>query len=192
LMKTQDSLIEDCYIYGSLNAGIQAGAEAYWNEGPQVRNLVIRNCTFEDIDSPCIDIGFFNSTKSRDFTNIVIEGNTFLTGGRITPWWDTPQGAGVRLRNVDGAIVRNNIFDGIWNTNIIVQYSRNVEINNNIFRNAHQQSPPVDARNDGNDKSAIVWIDDAYNISFSNNIIENWGFYGSQLVKLTESATNIH
>ena len=45
---------------------ILVGPEFYWGEAPGVRNLVIRNNRFVNIDGSSIDIGSHPSEASRD------------------------------------------------------------------------------------------------------------------------------
>lgn|GEM_PF-4972766 len=66
--------------------GIQAGAEMYWDEGPQTLNLMVRGSIFENIDTASVDVDLFadGSATSLDCEQIVIGDNVFRHNGQRT------------------------------------------------------------------------------------------------------------
>jgi hypothetical protein len=111
LVKTSDSIIENNTFYNTHMTAILVGPEFYWGEGPAVRNLIIRNNRFINIDGCSINIACFDSDNSYDNRNILIEGNTFENYG-VNGGVDLSgkQGTAVLVRNADGVIIRNNKF----------------------------------------------------------------------------------
>ena len=111
LVKGSDALIENNTFYNTHMTSILAGPEFYWGEGPTVRNLVIRNNRFMNIDGSSINLGCHHSDESFDNRNILIEGNTFEGYGNLGGIsLAGKQGTAVLIRNADGVIVRNNTF----------------------------------------------------------------------------------
>lgn len=198
LIKSRNALIENCTIYDSPSPGVQAGAEMYWNEGPQTLNLIVRGCTFENIDTAAVDVGLFadGSETSLDCKNILIENNVFRNNGRRTTarswmkWGYGPQGVGVRLRNTDGAIIRNNVFINTPGPNIVVQYCRNIVITGNTFTRTHGRAINADPA-EVPDKSAVILIDHASAVSLSGNILTKPRPLFKHFVVVTPSCTNV-
>ena len=198
LIKSRNALIEDCTIYDSHSPGIQAGAEMYWDEGPQTLNLTVRGCTFENIDTAAIDVGLFadGSDTSLDCKHIVIENNVFRNNGQRTtarPWmkWGYgPQGIGIRLRNTDGAVIRNNVFINNPGPNIVVQYCRHVVITGNAFAKTHGGAINADPA-EVSDKSAVILIDHATSVSLSGNTLTKPGPFFKHFIAVTPSCTDV-
>jgi autotransporter-associated beta strand protein len=192
LLKSPNSLIESNYFHGSPMPGIQCGTETYWHGGPQLINLTIRGNTFEDIGDPALDLGIFTSNNSFDCTNILIEGNTFINNGQHAPYGTfSPRGCAVRVRNANGVIIRNNVFDNNWaGANIVVQRAKNVQILNNLFKNTHQHYWS-DWNNYGVDYSGLIYVDAAQIVTLSGNLVTNMGPYGTRLISMTSTASNL-
>jgi hypothetical protein len=138
LVKTSDSVIEGCTFYNTHMTAILAGPEFYWGEAPAVRNLVIRNNRFVNIDGSSINLGCHASDHSFDNRNILIEGNTFEKYGALGGVGIAGrQGTAVLIRNADGVIIRNNTFGPPAPTAppgakpLVVEVSRNVSIKGN-------------------------------------------------------------
>ena len=138
LVKTSDSLIENNTFYNTHMTAILAGPEFYWGEAPAVRNLVIRNNHFVNIDGSSINLGCHNSANSYDNRNILIEGNTFENyGAKGGVGISGKQGTAVLIRNADGVVVRNNKFGPPAPTAprdakpLLIEVSRNVAVKGN-------------------------------------------------------------
>ena len=184
LVKSHDAVIEDSTIYDS-HYGLQAGTETYWSEGPALLNLTVRRCTFENVDAPALDIGIFDSRASRDCRNIVVENNVFRANGQRRNRY--PQGVGLRLRNVDGAVVRGNRFEDNPGANLIVQDARNVVVENNIFVRPNGRKI-VSKDMDG---SAVVWLDHVDHVRLSGNVVQRPGAAMKSLVGTTDSVADV-
>ena len=161
------------------------GTETYWSEGPQLLNLTVRRCTFENVDAPALDIGIFDSRASRDCRNVVVENNVFRANGQRRNRY--PQGVGLRLRNVDGAIVRGNRFEENPGANLIVQDARNVVVENNVF--VHPNGRRIDSKD--MDGSAVVWLDHVEHVRLSGNVVQRPGAAMRSLVGVTDSVTDV-
>lgn len=183
LVKSHDALIEDSTIYDS-HYGLQAGTETYWSEGPQLLNLTVRHCTFENVDAPGLDIGIFDSRASRDCRNILVENCVFRANGQRRNRY--PQGVGLRLRNVDGAVVRGNRFEDNPGANLIIQDARNVRVENNVF--VHPNGRKIDSKD--MDGGAVVWLDHADHVQLSGNVVQRPGPAMRTLVSATDSVTD--
>ena len=111
LVKGAAAVIEDNTFYNTHMTAILAGPEFYWGEAPAVRNLVIRNNRFTNIDGASINLGCHHSEESRDNKNILIEGNVFEHyGARGGIGIVGKQGTAVLIRNADRVTVQNNSF----------------------------------------------------------------------------------
>jgi len=145
LIKTSDTLIENNVFHDTAMTAILAGPEFYWDEGPAVRHLVIRNNRFENISGSSIFVAAHttqsefpphdtrahplpDSLVNRDIT---IEGNTFTGYGHFKLGIAGKQGAPIYLRNVDGAVIKNNKIgspdpDCPGGDRIVIEASRDV------------------------------------------------------------------
>ncbi|BDI29054.1 hypothetical protein CCAX7_11050 [Capsulimonas corticalis] len=198
LVKSAKSLtITGCNILGGDQDGIEAGMETYWGEGPQCKNVTIKNNTFSDMDGCSVDIGIFAtngpSGLSHDQTNIDIENNLFQNGGQHAVWNDVmPRGIALRLANASGATVKNNTFKNFSNANIAVLTSDNVNITGNNFVNPHQTALPVNRSQGAVDPGAVIWIDNSQNVSLSNNVVFSPGSHETALAEATANNSGIN
>ena len=138
LVKAPDSVIEGNTFYDTHSAAVLAGPEFYWGEAPPIRNLVVRNNRFVNVDVSNIYIGAFDSEASRDNRAIVIEGNTFEGCGRqAVTHKQGLRGNAVWVRNADGVKIRGNTFGPPAPSAppgakpLVVEASRNVSIKGN-------------------------------------------------------------
>jgi autotransporter-associated beta strand protein len=168
---------------------IFCAAETFWHGGPAPRNLTIVNNTFSDIDVAAIEVEVRASTALGACTNILISGNYFTNCGAHVPFSDGVygprtdiRGAGVCLRNVVGAVVTNNLFDGNWGPPVVIQMSSNVQVVNNTMVNTHQHYWS-DWNNYGADMAAEISLaSSSQAIVISGNLVNNMGIYGTSLV----------
>ena len=126
-LKAPNCTVENCTFSASFQSAVSACPEWYFEEGPTIRNLTVRNCTFTGCNHFNIDIGAASYTgvpgadttkretpenTSHDSTNILIENNTF-TGYGTTPSvfeWTSPVGPAMRLTNAAQVVLRGNRF----------------------------------------------------------------------------------
>jgi hypothetical protein len=119
-LKAQNCLIEGCHFRDCSQPALHAASEWFFQEGPPIRNLTIRNNTFVNCNHSNIEIGACPSTgdnterksgPSRDSRNILIEGNTFSNYGAwpsVHPYW--PIGDAIRVQNARAVTIRSNTF----------------------------------------------------------------------------------
>ncbi|BDI32715.1 hypothetical protein CCAX7_47660 [Capsulimonas corticalis] len=180
------------------SAGLELNAETAWHGGPATSGLTIKNNTFRNIDVQSIDCTVRVSTASNLCNNIDIEGNTFLNGGSHAPFSDglySPvndiRGGGIRLGNASAATIKNNTFTSMWGPPVILQYSNNVQVTGNLFKNTAQQTWS-DFNSYGIDMGSVVNIANSQNITLAQNLVSNFGPYGTSLVKTTGTTSGIN
>ena len=153
-LKAANCTVENCTFSDSFQPAISAAPEWYFEEGPTIRNLVVRRCTFTDCNHFNIDVGAAPNTgvpgadpnaaqtpenTSHDSTNILIENNTFTGYGTVPSVfaWTYPVGAAVHVTNADHVIIRGNTFGPLAEAaptgtqKIQIKDSADVKITNN-------------------------------------------------------------
>jgi hypothetical protein len=122
LIKASDTLVENNVFHDTAMTSILVGPEFYWDEGPAVRHLTIRNNRFENISGSSIFVAAHTTEgefpqhravarpvpESLDNRDMTIEGNTFTNFGHFKLGIAGRQGVPIYLRNVDGAVIRHN------------------------------------------------------------------------------------
>ena len=126
-LKAPECTVENCAFSASFQSAVSACPEWYFEEGPTIRNLTVRNCTFTGCNHFNIDIGAAPYTgvpgadtkaretpenTSHDSTNILIEGNTFTGYGTVPSVfaWTSPVGSAIRITNAAHVVLRGNRF----------------------------------------------------------------------------------
>ena len=120
-LKAANCTVENCFFTHSWQPAISAASEWYFEEGPPIRNLVLRGNQFYNCHHSNIEVGaapgtgydqaFGPMSPSRDSTNILIEGNYFAGygGGKsVFGYW--PIGNAIRVQNARQVVIRNNTF----------------------------------------------------------------------------------
>lgn len=124
LIKASRAVIEDNVFHDTNMTAILAGPEFYWDEGPSIQSLIIRNNVFENVSGSSIFVGSHTSQSefqqtdagghswpaSHDNHDVRIEGNTFKFFGHYSQGVAGKQCVPVYLRNVDGAQISGNKF----------------------------------------------------------------------------------
>lgn len=200
LIKSRHALIEDCVFHDAHMPGIQAGAEMYWDEGPQTLDLTVRGCTFDNIDCPGLDVGLHadGSDQSYDCRNILIERNTFRHAGTLTtarPWMKYgyfPMGVGVRVRNAVGVVIRDNTFEDCAGPNIVVQYCRQVEIRGNRFKATHGREIAAPDPAQIGDPGAVIWLDQVEGAVLRDNLLSEPGRWFKRLLGVSERCRDVN
>ncbi|MDR3708837.1 MAG: glycosyl hydrolase family 28-related protein [Capsulimonadaceae bacterium] len=113
LVKASNSIIENNVFYSQHMPAILAGPEFYWEEGPNVKNLTIRNNRFENMYVPAVRVGCIASDTSMDNENILIENNDFEVNGPTGVVNARMAGAAICITNTKGAVIHNNRFTRI-------------------------------------------------------------------------------
>ena len=153
-LKAANCTVEGCSFRDSFQSAVSAAPEWYFEEGPTIRNLIVRDCQFIGCNHYNIDIGAAPYTgvpsadttatetpenTSHDSTNIVIEDNTF-TGYGTTPSvfeWSSPVGPAIRITNAAHVMIRHNTFGPLSEIapkdtpKVLVQHSNDVQLMNN-------------------------------------------------------------
>ena len=142
-LKANNCLVENCSFSGSYQPAVSAAPEWYFEEGPTVRHLVVRNNTFQ-----CAITATSKSDRtirrspapSRDTVDVLIEGNHFENYGAHASVFAKyyPVGNAMRVQNAKDVTIRNNDFGRPAPTappgvpKLIVKNSDHVVIENNI------------------------------------------------------------
>lgn len=126
-LKAANCTVEGCTFYASFQSAVSAAPEWYFEEGPAMRNLIVRDCKFIGCNHYNIDIGASPQTGvpgadmntvtptadiGHDSTNILIEGCTFTGYGTIPSVfeWSSPVGPAIRISNADHVALHGNSF----------------------------------------------------------------------------------
>ncbi len=126
-LKAANCTVEGCTFRSSFQPAISAAPEWFFEEGPAIRNLTVRNCTFTDCNHANIDIGAAPCTGvpgadpgevqapeniSHDSANILIEGNSFTGYGAVPSVfaWTWPVGPALHVTNAAHVMIRGNTF----------------------------------------------------------------------------------
>ena len=120
-LKARNCTVENCTFSNAWQPAISAAAEWYFQEGPPIRDLTVRNNRFVHCNHSNIEIGASpgsgygvepsgDGAPAHDSTSILIEGNTFEHYGAhqqsVFPYW--PIGNAIRVQNASKVIIRNN------------------------------------------------------------------------------------
>ena len=120
-LKARNCTVENCTFSNSWQPAISAASEWYFQEGPPIRNLTVRNNRFVRCNHSNIQIGAspgsgyrvepsVSGAPAHDSTDILIEGNTFEDYGAqqqsVFPDW--PIGSAIRVQNALHVVIRNN------------------------------------------------------------------------------------
>jgi nitrous oxidase accessory protein NosD len=132
LIKTRNVLIENNLIEKSIGTGIHVGAEAGWGEGVTSADITIRNnkiidCggnagTINGTSGIAFNIDTKNPTAIGAHKRITIENNLIV---------GSPKLKGISISNAENVVIRQNQFQQC-NPNIFIQYSKNIEIVQNV------------------------------------------------------------
>ena len=121
-LKAKNCTVEGCTFFDSWQPALSAFAEWYFQEGPPIRNLTVRNNRFLNCNHSNIEIGANPSSgyekptgvpgTSRDTTNILIEGNYFADYGGYKSVFKNyyTTGDAIHVQNAKGVVIRRNVF----------------------------------------------------------------------------------
>jgi len=170
LVKGDGCDIENNLIDGATVAGIAVAPEFGGPEGipshfTTIKNNVIENCGYR-----------------RDV------GNSLCAGIDITFSFGTNFISG--KNSLQDIAVQNNTFNNNAGLNLKVQNAQWVSVFNNASISSHQQTNVANGTNQfdpGND----IWVGQSNCVSFANNTSAGMGIYGSNLITVDSSATNV-
>jgi hypothetical protein len=167
LIKADDGLIEGNTIERSTLAGILVAPQLTWNESCYSRNLIIRNNVLRD----CCR---FRERDSWYPAALVIKG-------------DAPdhEGLGYGHRNIQ---ISGNRFEDQDGMSISAAQVEGLDIRDNQF--IRPQVHPSEAGADhGYDPTTLIGIDQAINVGFSGNRVEDAGANLQHLLTLSPTVT---
>lgn len=122
-LKANNCTVEGCTFFNSWQPALSASAEWYFQEGPPIRNLTVRDNRFLNCNHSNIDMGANPSSgydkptgvppNSRDSRNILIENNYFADFGSYKTsvfgkYWTV--GDAIHVQNAKGVVIRRNTF----------------------------------------------------------------------------------
>ena len=169
LLKGSDGLVENCTVAGGSMGGIIIFPEAvYWNDSDFARNLVIRNNTLRDDDY----WQMADAPRAGAMTIAAYEHGRFV-----------PLPGGHRQILVEG-----NTFEDDDGTNLLLSSAIGVTVRNNRFVRPMQQ-PTTRATALGIDPTALVWVTECQDVTFSGNILVDPGPYLKKEIEATSTAT---
>lgn len=168
LLKAPNGVVENNTVDGSTIGGIVLLAEpAIWQEAGFSENVVIRNNTVRD--------------TGRQFTR----PSNPVTGGIVIA-----AGQGFVGRHHANITIEENTIDSIAGPGVIVSLADGVQINSNHFIDSNEFFTNSGEAL-GIDPSAIVWIDDAEDVSLLGNTARNLGQWNDNLVRASSNTANL-
>lgn len=115
LVRASHSLIENNQFHDTIAAGIVIGPDFFWDEGPAVNDVLIRNNTFQNISGSNVLV------EGVGTSNVTITGNRFIDYGRF----------------------RHGIM-GNGSTPVLVQHVAGIAVTGNGFSaHAHEAGSPI-------------------------------------------------
>jgi hypothetical protein len=169
LLKADDGTVSDSVLEGTLAAGIVLSTEMNWAEAGYSRRVTVRGNTLRNCGRHTIGI---------------LGGQA---GGMVVT------STGMQGQGHDKITIRNNIFENIDLTNLVVRWARNVEIRDNLFI-----GPLLKPSSTGDigtpfgiDGRAVIWIDESDGVTLSGNKIINPGARMKSGLAVSPTATDV-
>jgi hypothetical protein len=169
LLKADDGSLTNNIVERTPGAGIVLSTELNWAEAGYSRKVTIEG----------------NTLRSCGFLNVAALGEQ--AGGLVVTSTGMEGHGHAEIR------IRNNTFENIDLTNIIIRHARDVIISDNKFINPlHRTSSTGDiGKPFGIDGQAIVWIDDSERITLSGNQVIKPGPYARSGLSVSTSAEEV-
>ena len=190
-LKAPNCTVDHCRFVDSWQPAISAAPEWYFQEGPAIRNLTIRdnqfyNCNHSNIEIGASPVAGYDHPAgtvfpSRDSADVLIEGNYFAGYGGypsvFSKYW--PTGDAIRVQNARHVTIRHNTFGppapGAPKVDrILVSNSQDVVTADNEGLMVYPPAPlpahslPVDA----SQERRLAWFRDA-----KFGMFIHWGLY---------------
>lgn len=108
MLKAAHSIIENSLFYNTPMGGIIIGPEFFWDEGPPVQDIIIRNNIFKNVSGTNVLILPGAGHQMRYNTRITVTGNNFDDYGWYKHGIMGEAGKAVILQNVSGGNVSGN------------------------------------------------------------------------------------
>ena len=108
LIKASHSLVENSLCHDTVMAGIIIGPGFFWDEGPEVKDVTIRDNIFKNVSGPNILVQNGGSPTAPAITGITITGNQFLDYGRFRHGVDVGSGVPILLQKTTNPSLSRN------------------------------------------------------------------------------------
>lgn len=169
LLKADEGTVTNNIVERTPGAGIVLSTELNWAEAGYSRKVTIEG----------------NTLRNCGFLNVAALGEQ--AGGLVVT------STGMEGHGHENIQIRNNTFENIDLTNIIIRHARNVVISDNKFINPLQRASSTGdiGRPFGIDSQAIIWIDDSAGITLSGNEVIKPGSYARSGLSRSPSTEDI-
>jgi hypothetical protein len=110
LIKSSTSVVENSICHDTVMAGILVGPQFFWDEGPEVHDLTVRNNDFRNVSGANILVSNGGSPNAPAITGLVVSGNNFFDYARYEHGVDVRSGAAILLQNTANPVLSGNTF----------------------------------------------------------------------------------
>ena len=110
LIKASQSIVEHPVCYDTVIAGFLVGPQFFWDEGPEVDSLTIRDNEFRNVSGANILVTNGGSAVAPPTSNLSISGNHFVNYGHYRHGVDVRSGDAILLQNTSNPIITGNQF----------------------------------------------------------------------------------
>lgn len=168
LLKAPNGLVENNTVDGSTIGGIVLLAEPYtWQEAGFSENVVIRGNTVRG--------------TGRQFGEPINNVNGGIVVAASEGWVG---------RHHASITIENNVLDSVTGPGLMISLADGVQVLSNHFKNTHPVAS-INGTGMGVDPTAVIWIDDAENVSLSGNTVKGIGPFGDNLIRVTENTAGL-
>jgi hypothetical protein len=168
LLKAGDGDIENNVFEGGDKAIMLAPENATDSHGGAAYDLTIRNNVFRHT-------GYHHDMPWSDQA-----GAIGMAGGNVTS-----------KRAFDNIVIDGNLFDSIRGLNLNVSDASNVTVSNNTFRNTHSTENGTNGAAYGIPADTVIYVAKSNGVSFSNNVVESIGPFGTSPIVVAPTATGV-
>jgi len=169
LLKADDGLLTSSIVERTPAAGIVLSTEMNWAEAGYSRRVVVQG----------------NTLRGCAFLTIGALGDQ--AGGMVVTT------TGMQGQGHEKIEIRDNTFENIDLTNLIVRWARDVVISGNRFIGPLQKPSPTGevGKPFGIDGQAVIWIDESDGVTLSENTIIDFGANGKTGLSVSPTAKNV-
>jgi hypothetical protein len=169
LLKADDGTLTSSIVERTPGAGVVLSTEMNWAEAGYSRRVTVqgntlRNCAF-----------------------LTIEALGGQAGGMVVT------STGMQGLGHEKIEIRDNTFENIDLTNLVIRWARDVTISGNRFVKPLQNPSPTGeiGKPFGIDGQAVIFIDESDGVTLSGNEIVNFGANGKSRLSLSRTAKNV-
>ncbi|CEK16549.1 Right handed beta helix region [Chthonomonas calidirosea] len=168
LLKADDGLVENNTIDGSTIAGIVIAPELWWNEADYSHHVVVRNNHIRHVGY----VTWQGTDQAGAISVMASNDHGFVPG------------YGHQDIQIDGNTIES--CDGV---NLLVTSAENVDIRNNVFRDAQQH--PSNRGANWLDPKALIYLTECKGVHLQGNRVERLGHENARLVEATKTALEV-